>query len=86
MELSDEEMQLVLQHRESKKPKWYPKIDHNMDEKIQAFNQLHEMALNHYRETLIDGSIETEIKQWAFEAVMELLGKDVWKSYNAACR
>lgn len=51
-------------------------------EKEEKFRELYNLAKKHINVLVEDGYGIQDIKQWCFEAVMEILGKDVWIIIN----
>lgn len=77
----EEHIQAMRREKEKLKPSFcFEEYSHK--EKVAKFDQLFKMAADHYNEVKQKGYIDCDVKQWIFEAVMELLGKDVWKTYN----
>jgi len=87
MEVTDEERAMIEEARAEKADGWKPFLeeDYTASEKCEAFDRLHAMALREFEaRTSDDGQGGKNIKQYVFEAVMELLGKDVWDVLNAS--
>ena len=86
MNLSEEEKQLIKKHREDKEREeadaWMPRSrsDYTDAEKITAFDGLHKMAFDMYCQVKEDRWFDEDFNQYAGEAVMELLGKDVYSA------
>jgi hypothetical protein len=82
IEVSDEELQLILKFRAEKEltKAWKPVSanEYTPQEKEAAFNQLHKMALDHYNYLVKNGYTRNDGDHYIFEAVMELLGKGIW--------
>lgn len=73
--------------KEEIEKEWQPRsLDSYMPtEKIEAFDMLYKVALDHYNEVLESGRSDDDDVHYIFEDVMTLfLGKDVFKSYNKA--
>jgi len=88
MKLSFAEEQLILKYRKEQELKvvkeWQPKdaADIPAQEKCEAFDRLHKMALDHFNLVAQEGYQDNDDKQWMYEAVMLLLGKDVFNIMN----
>lgn len=91
MQLTPEEKALIEERRrKGKQPffDWEPRRaeEYTVEEKVAAFNQLHESALAHYN-GIKTGDIheDNDDDHYIFEAVMELLSRPeqkVWVAYN----
>lgn len=56
-------------------------------EKCEVFDKLYDMAMSILNEARENGDCADEDDEhYCFEAIMELLGKDVWKLYNKYIR
>lgn len=87
MDLSEEEQELIAKHRRDKEStEWKPKSDYTAEQKCVLFDSLYYMAYEHYIAVKKNGPSDDDTKEWMFEAVMNLLGQDVWKTYNRYCR
>jgi len=90
--LSKEEEEMILQMRKENSEKRLQ--DHPItrlhqyiiQQKVEQFDILYKMALDHYTDVKENGCRDDDTKQWMFQAVMELLGKNVWKTYNEYLR
>ena len=85
MNLTDEEMELILEHRQNKKHALNnvkSLESYSIEEKCKIFDDLYAMALENYQHVVKHGWSEENTEQWMFEAVMDLLGKEMWISYN----
>jgi len=85
MELTSEEIALVEAHRASnRKPDWQPKLaaDYTPEEKCAAFDKLHQMALDEYKELLEKGWANEDWRAYKDEAVTKLLGEGVWDAWR----
>jgi hypothetical protein len=87
LRLTKEERELVLEHRreaeELAKAEWEPRTceSYSAEEKLAWFQKMHEMAQEEYITRYHDehGMGVKDMSHWMFEAVMDLLGDDVWK-------
>jgi len=83
--LTEEEKGIIIKHREEKAEReWTPKLSshYSAGEKCKIFDDLHEAALCNFKYKEKTGQQMGSIEQWAIEALMELLGEDVWNKYN----
>ena len=86
MDLSEEEKQLIKQHRENKAKEdadaWKPRqLDSYTDaEKIAVFDRLHTMALDMFNQVKKDRWFDEDFSGYASEEIMHLLGKDVFSA------
>mgnify|MGYP001609922730 CR=1 FL=1 len=67
---------------------WKPTKKWSDETKLSAFDNLRDMALDHVASIQKDVAAEdycddSDAEHYIYEAVMELLGKDVWKAVNA---
>lgn len=54
-------------------------------EKIEAFDRLYDQAMDHFND-IMNHTENDDAEHYIYEAVMELLGKQVWTAINAALR
>lgn len=84
MDLSNEEKQLVEQHRQKRAEEdanaWKPCELSSISDatKIKAFDKLYKMALETFRQTKEDRYFDEDFYHYAGEEVMQFLGKDVY--------
>ncbi len=80
MTLTDEERNLVELHRNEQEEKWKPKLadEFTVTEKLECFDRLHHMAFKNYHLLTDEGREGDYVEHYMYEAVMELLGDDVW--------
>jgi hypothetical protein len=64
---------------------WLPPAasTYGMTEKAAAFDKLHALALSIYTDRM-EGKRDDDERYWCYEAVMELLGKQVWDAMKGA--
>lgn len=92
IDLTPEEIEAVKTLRKNKEEanalSWQPKLasDYSSEEKCLQFDKLHKMALEHFKAVKDNHHKEDDTSNWFFEALMNLLGKDVWKAYNKFLR
>jgi len=55
---------------------------YNSNEIFDKFKELYELAKENYLHAQEHGYEVKDIDHWCFEAVMGLLGEDIWDSYN----
>ncbi len=84
MQLTDEEWQLVSKLREEKAKKVFVAKSYFDSEKCVAFDKLYKMALNELGAVQDNGIESKDFDHWCFEAIMNLLGPEVWDAYNEA--
>lgn len=83
LNLTPEEEALIRERRKQKAASEFAPKEWTDGDKIEAFDKLRDMALSHYEDVKKNGGGDhTDAKHYMFEGVMELLGKDVWTSYN----
>jgi len=51
-------------------------------EKLELFEKFYEYAKEIFEYVVENGYELKDCKQWAFEMILELLGKDIWYKYN----
>ena len=49
---------------------------------FEKFKELHEYAMGCFEHTQNTGRQQKDEEHYAWEKIMELLGKDIWKEYN----
>ncbi len=92
MELTEEEIQAVRELRAKNQEKrfgaWKPQLatDYSEEEKVWTFDKLHKMAIDQFESARENGAQDADHKQLFFEEVMNLLGPDVWNTYNKFLR
>lgn len=86
MKLSPEEEKLVLEHRAAKaKAAFQPKskAEYTVEEKIAFFDDTYNNALRILREQETNGYHDEDEPMYAYQNMMNLLGKDFWKYFNS---
>ncbi len=83
MRLTKEEEEIIRQHR-ANSPHWTPKksTDYSVEEKAVKFDELHKLAMEAYEYEKDNGYPMKDIEHWCYEAVMPLLGDDVWDTFK----
>lgn len=56
--------------------------EYTSEEIFDKFTELYNLAKSNYNTAKDTGYEKKDIEHWCFEAIMELLGKDIWKEYN----
>lgn len=88
MKLTEEEQELIKKLRAEKAKELPIKAldSYFASEKIAAFERLYAMALDNLNHAQAHGGEKKDFEHWCFEAVMDLLGPNVWKVYNGFVR
>jgi len=80
--LNEEEYNLIKKMRKDKaENEWKPRTlsEISVSERLEQFNKLYQMALDEYKYVLENGCQSKDIDNYMFEAVMQLLDKDIWE-------
>ena len=91
MDLTPEEVALIKKHRaeQAERSKFKPRLadEYTVEEKVEAFDGLHSMALFVYNQFIENGYAGDENKNYIYEAAMEWLSQpgqidEFWVAYN----
>lgn len=85
MNLTEEEKELVLKHRQEKR-NFKPRelSSYTADEKVKHFDAIYTIAISEYKTCLLNNFVgHKDIENWCYEVVMETLGKGIWDFINS---